>query len=236
MRTQKALGVLGVLAALAFPNAAQAAATVHTSSVAFFAALPGSATVARFDALPSGHVIASGSAANGITFGHALGDVHLIVTPGSLSGSGSSFPTTSAPHFLGTSDLDMLLDGDDLALGFAGSNAVGLFIITAEKPGVSLFDGDIRLTAAGAVAALDVDDVQATLADGSRVFFLGVIDGSSTFAAANVGTFGAGGEFAFNVDDVVTALPEPGLVAATGSGLLALAAIRRRRRSTKERS
>lgn len=235
MRTSTVLGAWSLLAAFAFPGPTHALPTVHTSSIAFLAALPGSASVARFDALPSGHVIASGSAANGITFDHALGGVDLIVTPGALTGSGASLPTTSAPHFLGTSDLDLLLDGDDLDLGFAASNAIGLFIITAETPGVSLFDGDIRLAAGGAVATLDVDAVQATLADGSRVYFLGMIDAGSTFAGANLGTFGAGGEFAFNVDDVVTSLPEPGFVGATAAGLLALSAFRLRRSSTKER-
>ena len=227
--------VLALFAAVALPGPTRAAPTVYTSSIAFLAALPGPATTAGFDGLPSGHVVASGSVADGITFSHVLGGVDLIVTPGSLSGGGGSFATTSAPHFLGTSDLDVLLDGDDLSLGFAASNAVGLFVITAETPGVTLFSGDIRLTARGAVASLNVNDVHATLADGSRVFFLGVIDAGSTFGSASLGTFGAGGQFAFNVDDVVTALPEPGIGGATASGLLALAAARPRRRSTKER-
>ncbi len=215
------------------PGAARAAPTAYTSAVAFFASLPGPATTAGFDALASGASIPSGGAATGITFDYDFDGVDLIVTDGTAAGGGGAFETISAPHFLGTSDLDVLVDGDDLGLGFAAANAVGLFVITAETPGLSLFDGDIRLAAAGATASLDVDDVQATLSDGSRVYFLGVIDAGSTFGSASVGTFGIGGAFAFNVDDMVTALPEPGAAWTLTSGLLVLAAVRRRRGSKR---
>jgi hypothetical protein len=222
---------LTISAALAIPGAARAAPTSYTSAVAFFTSLPGPATTAGFDGLSSGETISSDESVDGITFSHDLDGVDLIVTDGTAAGGGGPFETVSAPNFLGTSDLDVLIDGDDLALGFNTANAVGLFVITAETPGHSLFDGDIRLAAAGAAAALDVDDVQATLADGSRVYFLGVIDPDSTFNSASIGTFGAGGEFAFNGDDMVTALPEPRGAWALASGLLALAAGRRRRPS-----
>lgn len=226
------LVALGLAGHVVLPETAHAAATVHTSSIAFFASLPGPPVTANFDALTSGQGIASGSTANGITFGHSLGAVDLIVTAGSLGGSGASFTTTSAPHFLGTSDLDVLVDGDDLSLGFAAANAVGLFVVTRETPGVTLFDGDLRLAAGGATASLDVDAVQATLGDGSLVYFLGVIDSSSTFAAATLGSFGRGGEFAFNVDDIVTSLPEPELASALSIALLALAVFEQKRRWT----
>lgn len=221
---------VGLVGALAWPAASHAAPAVYTNSIPFFASLPGPARTASFDSLASGQVIASGSAANGITFGHALGGVDLIVTAGSLDTSGASFPTTSAPHFLGTSDLDVFLDGDELPLGFAAANAVGLFVVTRETPGVTLFDGDIRLAAGGGSAALDVDAVEATLTDGSRVYFLGVIDASSNFTSAQLGTFGQGGEFAFNVDDIVTALPEPNVAGAMGAALLAVAVVESKRR------
>jgi len=235
MRISPILGLAVALATLAASGSAGAAPTAYTSAIPFLAALPGPARTLDFDALPSGAVIAPGSAIGGVVFGHALDGVDLIATPGTLDGNGVGFATTSAPHFLGTSDRDVLLDGDDLALGFAAANAVGLFVVSAEAPGVSLFDGDIRLAAGGASAALDVDAVQATLPDGSRVFFLGLIDPGATFAAANVGTFGAGGEFAFNLDDVVTALPEPAGAASLAWGLLVLASARRRPIPEEER-
>jgi hypothetical protein len=53
-----------------------------------------------------------------------------------------------------------------------------------------------------------VDAVEATLTDGI-VFFLGVIDPDASFTSASLDTFGGGGAFAYNVDDIVTAVPEP---------------------------
>jgi len=209
---------------VALPAAVPAAPTAYTRSVAFLAALPGPATTADFDSLTTSAPIPSGSTADGLAFSYDFDGVSLVATAGALDGSGFGFTTTSAPHALGTTDLDVLVDGDDLALGFAAANALGLFVITAETPGISLFDGDIRLTAGGATAALDVDAEEATLADGSRVYFLGVADPAATFGEAGLGTFGGGGAFAFNVDDVVTALPEPGIAAGLAAALIGLGA------------
>ena len=218
----------------ALPGAALGAPSIYTSSIAFLSSLPGPAMTAGFDALASGAVIPAGTAANGITFDYDFGNVGLIATPGFIDGHGNAFATTSSPHALGTTDLDVLLDGDDLALRFASANAVGFFLITAETPGVTLFDGDVRVTAGGAVASLDVDAVQATLADGSRVYFLGIVDPVARFDAASLGTFGAGGEFAFNVDDVVTAVPEPTWPSLLPIGLCLLAVVGPRRPATHE--
>ncbi|MBK7952433.1 MAG: hypothetical protein IPK00_27680 [Deltaproteobacteria bacterium] len=198
--------------------------------MAFFASLPGTASTARFDALASGDTIASGASTEGLTFHYDFGGVGLIATDGTAADAGGAFDTTSAPNFLGTNDLDVLVDGDDLVLDFAPMRALGLFVVSAETPGVSLFDGDIRLAVGGATASLDIDDVQATLADGSRVYFLGVIDPAATFDSASLGTFGGGGAFAFNVDDVVTAVPEPGFVETLIAGGIVLSRTSRRRR------
>src|SRR5262245_18149084 len=208
-------------AALGLAAPAGAVPTVYTSAAAFFGALPGASTTADFDGLSSGDVIASGGSADGITFTYDFGGIDLIVTDGTAAGGGGPFATTSSPNFLGTSDFDVLLDGDDLTLGFATASAIGLFIITAEAPGATLFDGDIGLTAAGATAFLDVDAVEQTLSDGS-VFFLGVIDPAASFTSASLGTFGGGGAFTYNVDDVVTAVPEPGTAVMLGLGSLIL--------------
>jgi len=52
------------------------------------------------------------------------------------------------------------------------------------------------------------------------VFFLGVIDPAAAFTSASLDTFGGGGAFAYNVDDIVTAVPEPGTALMLGLGLL----------------
>jgi hypothetical protein len=220
MRARSLLQLLAGLG-LVLPAAAGALPTAYTESASFFADLPGAAAVtANFDGLTSGDVIASGDTADGITFTYDFGaGVDLIVTDGTAGGGGGPFDTTSNPNFLGTNDFDVLLDGDDLVLGFATSNAIGLFIITAEEPGFSILDGDICLSAGGADACLDVDAVEQTLSDGI-VFFLGVIDPDASFTAASLDTFGGGGAFAFNVDDIVTAVPEPGVAALLAAALL----------------
>jgi len=210
----------------ALPGVAGAVPTVYTSSAAFLAALPGAPSIADFDGLTSGDVIPSGGSADGITFTYAFGGVDLIVTDGSAAGGGGPFATTSAPNFLGTTDFDVLLDGDDLVLGFATASAVGLFIVTAEVPGDTLFDGDLGLSAAGTTAYLDVDAVEQTLSDGGIVFFLGVIDPAASFTTASLDGFGGGGAFAYNVDDVVTAVPEPSSALLLGLGLLILRRLR----------
>jgi hypothetical protein len=209
------------------PRWASALPTVYTDFAAFTAALPGPATAADFDSLASGTVIPSGGTADGITFTYDFAGLDLIVTDGTAAGGGGPFDTTSPPNFLGTSDLDVLLDGDDLTLGFAAVRAIGLFIVTAEEPGFTLFDGDLGLTAAGATAFLEVAAVEQTLSDGSLVYFLGVIDPAAGFATASLDGFGGGGAFAYNVDDIVTAVPEPGTFGLTGLALVALGAFRR---------
>ena len=73
-----------------------------------------------------------------------------------------------------------------------------------------LFDGDLGLTAGGTTAFLDVGAVEQTLPDGALVFFLGVIDPAASFGSASLDGFGGGGAFTYNVDDIVTAVPEPG--------------------------
>jgi hypothetical protein len=208
------------LALLGLSTPAWAVPITYTDVAAFLAALPGPAITADFDGIAAGTVIPSGGSADGITFTYDFGGVDLIVTDGAQAGGGGPFDTTSPPNFLGTSDFDLILDGDDLVLGFASAHAIGLYVITAEVPGVTLFDGDIGLGAGGATAFLDVDALQQTLGDGSLVFFLGVIDPSASFTTASLDTFGGGGAFLFNVDDIVTAaVPEPGAVALLGVGL-----------------
>lgn len=210
------------------PGAAGAVPVAYTDAASFLAALPGPATTAGFDGLASGTAIPSGGSADGITFTYDFGGIDLIVTDGTAAGGGGPFDTTSPANFLGTSDFDVLLDGDDLGLGFAASHAIGLFVVTAEVPGSTLFDGDLALAAGGGTALLDVDAVEQTLPDGSLVFFLGVVDVAASFTSASLENCAVcGGFFTYNVDDIVTAVPEPGPELLLGAGL-AVGALRRR--------
>jgi hypothetical protein len=103
-------------------------------------------------------------------------------------------------------------DGFDMT--FASKHAIGLTVITAEVPGLTLFDDDIRINVPGiGVASLDADDVEFTTPGGDLVFFIGIIEPASSFTTAQLGGSGAFGFF--NVDDITTAvIPEPSMGAA----------------------
>ncbi len=177
---------------LLMPVIGQAAPATYTDQAAFTAALPGPGTTEDFDGIAAGTVIASGTSVGGITFTYNLDGVQLKVS--------DAYDTTSSANFLGTEDADILQDGDDLSLGLAPVNAIGLYLMTTD----TLADGDLSLTAGGATAALVAADVQQTLADGSTVYFLGIIDPETAFTSASLTTIG-GGSFLYNLDDITTA-------------------------------
>jgi len=53
-----------------------------------------------------------------------------------------------------------------------------------------------------------------------------VIDPDASFTTASLDGFGGGGAFAYNVDDVVTAVPEPSSALLLGLGLLIMRRLR----------
>ncbi len=211
----RAIGsVLGLLAAGLLSTPAGATPVTFTNQAAFTASLPGPATTLDFDGLSAGTLIPSGTTLDGITFDYDFGGVSMKVT--------DVFDTTSPPNFLGTDDADVFQDGDDFDLLFAPVQAIGLYFITADD----LLDGDIGLSAAGVTASLVASDVQQVLGDGSSVYFLGIIDDMGSFTSASVDTVG-GGFFLYNVDDIVTAVPEPGTCLLVSAGLAWLGMRRR---------
>ena len=177
-----------------------------SSEADFVAALTVAPVILDFDHLPAGTTIATDSATGGITFSYDFNGLPLQVT--------HLYATTSAPNFLGTGDGGMLHDGDDFTMSFAPATAVGLFLITADP----LLDADITIAAGGITASLKSADVRETLPDGSKVYFLGIIDNDSTFSSATVKAL-AGGFFLYNVDDIMTApATQRVAVGLTGSG------------------
>ncbi len=221
---------LAALSVVIFASTGHAAPVTYTNQADFLAALPGPASTLDFDSVAAGTLIAPGGAVGGITFSYNFGVTSMAVTDGNQFGGGGPFATTSGSNFLGTDDTDLFLDDDDFGMGFAASNAIGFFVITAETPGVSLFDDDIQLTVGSTTALLDVNAVQQTLSDGALVFFLGIIDDSAAFTSANLSTPNSSGAFLYSLDDITTsAVPLPAAFWLFGSGLAVLLALRKRR-------
>jgi hypothetical protein len=173
-------------------NMAFAEPVPFSDHVEFSAALTSVPAVLDFDNLPAGTTIADDTTAHGITFRYSFHGLPMKVT--------HLYATTSAPNFLGTGDGGMLHDGDDFTIKFGPSSAVGLYFITADP----LLDGDITLAAGGTTADLQATDIQETLPDGSKVYFLGIVDNNEAFTSARVEAL-AGGFFLYNVDDIITA-------------------------------
>jgi hypothetical protein len=174
-----------------YTGAIHAEPKTYSNQVQFSAALPAEPSILDFDRLNSGTTIADTSSAEGITFSYDFQGLRMKIA--------HLYATTSAPNFLGTNDGGVFHDGDDFTLSFLPGSAVGLHFISADP----LIDGDLTVTAAGVTASLDVDDVQETLPDGSRVYFLGIIDDQASFRQAKIVAL-AGGFFLYNVDDIMT--------------------------------
>jgi hypothetical protein len=188
------LAAAGIGALLATLSAA-AAPAIYTQQSAFVAALPGPATVLTFDSTNPDSLIPSGFSLGDITFSYDFDGVLLKVS----NEGNSTFSTTSSPNFLGTDDADILQDGDSITMSFAPRSSIGLHVITNDD----VIDGDIALVAGGVAVALVDADVQATLPDGSTVYFLGISDPAGSFNSATLTTAG-NGAFLFNVDDIIT--------------------------------
>ncbi len=186
-----------VVAACAFIGAliaapASAEPRVFADQQKFTAALPTVPQVLNFDELPAGATIADASTAGGIKFSYDFEGLAMKVA--------HLYATTSSPNFLGTVDGGMFHDGDNFTLTFEPGSAIGLHFISADP----LIDGDIKVIAGGVTASLVARQVQQTLPDGSRVYFLGVVDTAASITEARVEAL-AGGFFLYNVDDIITA-------------------------------
>jgi len=202
-------------------TAGYAVATTYTDQSAFLTALPGASNTVDFDSIAAGTTIADGDTVGGITFNYDFGGVQMQVS--------DVFDTTSSPNFLGTDDYDVFLDGDDFALSFGPTNAIGMFFITADR----MFNDDITLSAGGTSVGLNGADMGVILGDGGVAYFLGIIDDANSFTTASITTNG-GGFFLYNVDDITTAavVPIPGALFLFCSGLAGLLSFRCKGQST----
>jgi hypothetical protein len=218
------------LAVLTFASGAAAVPQTYTDSAAFLAALPGPATTVNFDAVAAGTTVASGGSIGGLTVTYSLGGVSLAVTDGTSFGAAAvAASSTSSPNFLGTDDADHLQDGDALTMAFTSGTGIGLFVLTRD----AMENDDVTLTAGGATAQLLASAVEQTLADGSAVYFLGVLDPAGSIASAVV-DYPSDGEtnFLINLDDV-TLVPEPAQRLSLLAGVAGLAGLARLRRANR---
>jgi len=181
----------------------QSEPAAYSGYTAFSQALPSEPEVLDFDKMPAGATISDSASAGGITFEYDFDGLPMKVT--------HFYATTSSPNFLGTGDGGMFHDGDNFTLMFPPGRAIGLFFISADP----LVDGDLSVTAGGKTAHLNTADVHATLSDGSRVYFLGIVDEQRAFSSALIEAL-PGGFFLYNVDDIITAPVRPAMAAREG--------------------
>lgn len=231
MRNSSAKGLLSslVFVAMGCASSAHAAPAAFSERGAFDAAVAGLANVSistlDFDGFTAGDLIASGDTLGGITFTYNFGGVSLQVTSGA--------DTTSPSNYLGTDDAGMLQDGDNIHLGFAARNAIGLYVLSIDP----LIDDDFRLSVGGYSASLTAASPLRILDDGTSVYFLGIVDTAATFTSASLTTShdGETGFYLWNADDMVTAVaqvpePETWAMLLAGLGLVRLQAMSRTRR------
>ena len=172
--------------------------STHFTRSSFDAALPEGTIVneLNFDSLVAGSTVSNGETIQDIQFSFDFGDVLLSVV--------DSGTTTSSPNFLGTNDLDLLQDGDNIDFIFPDAIAVGLNIISADE----LLDDDLTLTFLDVPVSLVGLDVEQTLSDGSTVHFLGITSTDESAITASLATIG-GGFFLYNIDNIVVVSMAP---------------------------
>lgn len=226
MYRTKLLLVFGVLL-YSLALSANASPMPYTNYSSFLDNLPGAPTILDFESETPFATIDTGDTVGGIQFNHGLGAFGLAME------ISTGFDTTSGANYLGTNDLGVFQDGDDFSLSLGPVNAIGMFFISAD----TVSDGEISLTAGGATANLLTADAGTPLNDGGVPYFLGIIDTMNAFDLALITTSGnpdpqlspTDGWFLFNVDDIITAVvPLPGAVWLFVTGLIGLAAFRRK--------
>ena len=204
-RKLSALPLLLVLTVVLHSQNLRADLTVYTNSQNFESALTSNGLPLQtltFEQFTAPITLSDPAAIGTVTF-TGFGPPDLTVD--------NQFATTSGQNYLGADDpnsANLFFGGYEIDMQFATSNAIGLFLITSEMPGLSIFDDDIELTVPGIGSVfLDVDSIESTLVGGDRVFFIGLIDTMQNFSSAQIRySIGAFESVTFNIDDVKTAI------------------------------
>lgn len=167
-----------------------------------------------FEGLAAGATLPNGTDLDGLSLVYSLAGLEAQVR--------ADFETTSPTRYLGLDTPDgAFVSGDSLAfVSGEAIHALGLFV---EGETATFRPGDFELRTDAGVRVTSTDAASRVLADGEAIF-LGVIDPRG-FRRADLESFDARGTglFVFDVDDVTTAVPEPGsALAALGLGLALL--------------
>ncbi len=227
---QRAAAVVGLVACITLPAAAQTTPFVDEAS--FRSAVPNGSSLVPidFEGEAPGRVIASGDTVDGVTFTHAIagGAIDLAV--------GSGLPTTSGANFLGLDQPDLqdrqIQHGDEFDLAFPPSTALGLTLVSGDP---LVADDVLLVTDQGTAGNAPV--AAGTTSDGGLVYFVGLV-AETPFETASIryGHPDQAVAFLYTADDLlvaqagVTEIPTLGtwgLAALAGAlALLGLAAVR----------
>ncbi len=199
----------GLLLCTLIAGPVNAAIVTYTDPTAFNAAISGrSNSTLDFDSAAAGTTIANGGSLGGLSFVYDWGNGEQLEINNDNS-------TNSGSNYLGASSagggVDFVADGNNFTITpDSSASALGLYVITA----IEALDGDLRLVS-GANRVELVRPSLGTLADGSHVYFLGMV-------AAESQTVGSltleGDQFAFGLNYRVDGIqfsaqqgvPEPG--------------------------